>query len=452
MIGCERIVASCVVIRYKRGMAQHQRTSDVKGTLVGSPALALWMTTLGLFAGLTTIVFYGVAGPVFKEALGLSGFSLGLLLSSPHLSKAVLRVPFGAWVDKVGGRVPFLLLLCSSCIGMLGLVVLLLLYHPGQLNSDLFGILLVIGLLGGAGAATFSVGVPQTSYWFNSQRQGYALGIYAGVGNIGPGLFNLIMPLLVGVVGLALAYASWLTFLVVVTFVYWYFAADSYYFQLRAQGVESEAAKEIARSHGQDLFPVGSVTDSLKSSGRRYHTWVLVFLYTVSFGGGFTALTAWFPTYWYTFHGLSLLQAGSLAAIFTVYGSLIRVAGGKLSDLHGGEWVATLSFIGMALGSLILSLTSIPSLAFVGMMVLASGMGIANAAVFELVPKLVPDAVGGASGWIGGVGGAGTLLILPLLGTIVDHQGVSGFASGFWVYVLLSLVCAGVAYSMKPRR
>lgn len=420
--------------------------------LVGSPPLALWVTTLGLFAGLTTIVFYGVVGPVFKEALGLSGASLGLLLSSPHLSKAVLRVPFGAWVDRVGGRLPFLLLLCSSCLGMGGLVALLFLYHPNSLSSEHFKLLLIIGLLGGAGAATFSVGVPQTSYWFNSQRQGYALGFYAGVGNIGPGLFNLLMPVMVGLVGLTLAYTGWLVFLSIVTVVYWLFAADAYYFQLRDQGVEEEAAKDIARRHGQDLFPVGSVTDSLKSSGLKYHTWILVFLYTVSFGGGFTALTAWLPTYWYMYHEFTLLQAGGMAAIFTVYGSLIRIAGGKLSDRHGGEWIATISFVGMAVGALLLSLTSSIMLGFAGMMVLASGMGVANAAIFELVPKYVPDAVGGASGWIGGVGGAGTLVILPLLGSVVDHYGHPGYATGFWIYVLLSLLCAVVAYSIKPRR
>lgn len=432
-------------------MLQNQNSSRQEPVLVGSPSLSLWMSTLGLFAGLTTIVFYGVAGPVFKEALGLSGASLGLLLSSPHLSKALLRVPFGAWVDKVGGRRPFLILLGSSCLGMAALVVLLLVYGAQKLNADLFGLLLIIGLLGGAGAATFSVGVPQTSYWFSSRRQGYALGVYAGIGNIGPGLFNFLMPLLVGLVGLALAYAGWLAFLVVVTGIYWCYAADAYYFQLRDQGVDSEKAKEIARRHDQDLFPVGSVSESLKQSGANSHTWILVFLYTVSFGGGFTALTAWFPTYWYSFHELSLLQAGGMAAIFTVYGSVIRVAGGKLSDRHGGELVATLSFMGMALGAVLLSLSSWAPLAFVGMMVLASGMGIANAAVFELVPKYVPDAVGGASGWIGGVGGAGTLLILPLLGAIVDLYGDSGYASGFWVYVVLSLVCAWVVHRLGVR-
>jgi len=81
--------------------------STTNHDLEGTPARGLATATLGFAAGLTTIVFYGVAGPEFKEALGLSGAMLGLLLSSPHLTKALLRVPFGAWVDQVGGRKPF---------------------------------------------------------------------------------------------------------------------------------------------------------------------------------------------------------------------------------------------------------------------------------------------------------------------------------------------------------
>src|SRR5690606_17393388 len=179
--------------------------------------------------------------------------------------------------------------------------------------------------------------------------------------------------------------------------------------------------------------------------------WVLVFLYTISFGGGFTALTAWFPTYWTLFHGMEIMGAGLAAAIFTVYGSLIRVPGGKLTDKYGGEIVAAASFAIMAIGALVLTFSSSIYPAFVGMMVIGPGMGVANAAVFGLVPKYVPDAVGGASGWIGGVGGAGTLIIIPLLGIFVDAYGQIGYARGFVVFVVLSAICAGISLALKMR-
>ena len=425
--------------------------------LVGTPTTGLWMATLAFGAGLTSIVFYGVAGPIFKESLGLSGAALGLLLSSPHLSKALLRIPFGAWVDEAGGRKPFLILLGLTAAGMAGLVGLLALYYPADFDADLFPLLLFFGLLGGAGGATFSVGIPQTSYWFPKSEQGYALGVYAGAGNIGPGVFNYVIPLLIAVWGLTGAYSAWLLFLLVATVIYAIYAVDSYYFQLVAKGVEREEARDLSEQLGQNVFPSGSTWASLKDSAANYYTWVLVFLYVVSFGGGFTALTAWFPTYWAEFHEMSLLMGGFIAAVFTVYGSLIRIPGGSLSDRYGGENVAIGSFLVMMLGGAVMAASTAFVPAFVGMMILGTGMGVANAAVFELVPLYIPEAVGGASGWIGGIGGAGTLVIIPALGVFVDALGPIGFARGFVVFVVLSALCAGVSYALKvfapaPRR
>ncbi len=82
-------------------------------------------------------------------------------------------------------------------------------------------------------------------------------------------------------------------------------------------------------------------------------------------------------------------------------------------------------------------------------MIIGTGVGTANAAVFGLVPKYVPDAEGGASGWIGGVGGAGTLIIIPLLGIFVDSYGQIGYARGFIVFVILSVLCAFISLAPK---
>lgn len=423
----------------------HKQKHGLKGT----PKTGLWTSTLGLFAGLTSIVFYGVAGPEFKESLELSGALLGLLLSSPHLSKALLRIPFGAWVDEVGGRKPFLILLGLTIVGMAGLVSILFFTYPDNFDASLFPVLLFFGFLGGAGGATFSVGIPKTSYWFPAHKQGYALGFYAGIGNIGPGIFNFLMPVLIGIWGLTGAYSTWLVFLIIATAIYWYYAEDAYYFQLVNNGVEQKKARGISEDLGQEFFPSGGTWQSLKDSALNYRTWALVFLYTISFGGGFTALTAWFPTYWNLFHGASLVTAGLMAALFTIYGSLIRVPGGSFSDRFGGENIAMLSFTTMAVGGAVLTLTANFEMAFLGMMILGTGMGVANAAVFELVPKYVPNAVGGASGWIGGIGGAGTMIILPILGMFVDVYGQIGYARGFMVFIILSAICAGISYALK---
>ena len=407
------------------------------------------MATLGFFAGLTTIVFYGAAGPVLEEQLALTGIFHGLLLASPHLSKAVLRIPFGAWVDDVGGKKPMLILLASTVVGISGLVVTLFLTYPENFDMGLYPLLVLFGLLAGAGGATFSAGITQTSYWYPSDKQGFALGAFAGVGNIGPGMVTYALPVLIGIWGLTGAYTTWLVFLLVVTAVYALFAVNPYYFQLLEKGEDEGDARQIADDLGQDIFPSGGTWDSLRTSASNRRTWILVFLYTVSFGGGFTSLSAWFPTYWDLFHGLSLSTAGLLAGVFIVYGSLIRVPAGSVSDRFGGENVAIVSFTIMGLGGAIMTVATDFWPAILGMMVLGTGMGIANAAVFELVPKFVPEAVGGASGWISGIGGGGTLVILPLMGLFVDMYGEIGYARGFAVFAVLSLLCVAVAVALK---
>jgi NNP family nitrate/nitrite transporter-like MFS transporter len=224
---------------------------------------------------------------------------------------------------------------------------------------------------------------------------------------------------------------------------------DSYYFQLIKKGRDVETAKSIGNDLGQDVFPTGSTKESFKKSASNYRTWILVFLYAISFGGGFTALTAWFPTYWILFHGMEIIGAGLVAAIFTIYGSIIRVPGGKLTDKYGGEIVAAISFGIMAIGALILTMSSSFYPSFIGMMIIGTGMGIANAAVFGLVPKYVPEAVGGASGWIGGVGGTGTLIIIPLLGFFVDYYGPIGYAKGFIIFIILSSLCTLICIALR---
>lgn len=434
--------------RHDRTMSEHEQLDDTHG-VKGTPRRGLIMATFGFFAGLTTIVFYGAAGPVFEEHLALTGIFHGLLLASPHLSKAILRVPFGAWVDEVGGKKPMSILLVSTIVGISGLVITLFITYPEDFDMSLYPLLVLFGLLAGAGGATFSVGITQTSYWYPSDEQGFAMGAFAGVGNIGPGMITYVLPVLIGIGGLTMAYSTWLAFVVVVTVVYVLFAVNPYYYQLLENGNDESEARETADELGQDIFPSGNAWDSLRESASIRRTWVLVFLYTVSFGGGFTSLSAWFPTYWDLFHGLSLSTAGLLAGVFIVYGSLIRVPGGSLSDRFGGENVAIMSFTIMAVGAVVMTIATEFWSAFIGMMILGTGMGIANAAVFELVPKFVPEAVGGASGWISGVGGGGTLIILPALGYYVDFFGQIGYARGFSLFVVLSMICVAVAVALK---
>ena len=80
-------------------------------------------------------------------------------------------------------------------------------------------------------------------------------------------------------------------------------------------------------------------------------------------------------------------------------------------------------------------------------------MGINNTAVFKMVPYYIPKAVGGASGWIGGIGAFGGFAIPPVLGAIAAKLGTEGCAGGFEVFLFLALICILILwFFMKPEQ
>lgn len=416
--------------------------------LKGSPNEGLFGATLGFFFGFAAVSLFGPTAHKFKEVMELSPVLVGLLVAAPSLSGSLLRIPFSAWVDTTGGRKPFLVLLGLSVVGMLGLFLVVYLLYPERLSASLYPLLVLLGVLSGCGIATFSVGISQVSYWFPQRRQGWALGTYAGVGNLAPGMFSFLLPVALSSLGLAGAYLAWLIFLVVGTALYYFTGRNAWYFQLRGQGVPHGEAQRIAREHGQELFPAGTLVDSLKDSARVWKTWALVVLYFTTFGG-FIALTAWLPTYWKSFFALSAVTAGTLTALYSLLTSAIRVPGGSIADRIGGENTAILALLTMLVGAALMTFSHAYGLSVVGEVLMAVGMGVNNAAVFKLVPQEVPEAVGGAAGWVGGLGAFGGFAIPPVMGAFVRAQGNAGYATGFVTFVALAVLSLVLAYVLK---
>ena len=404
-----------------------------------TPMLGLAMATFGFFIGFAAVSLYGPVAKNLKEILSLSGALMGLLIAAPNLTGSLLRIPFAAWVDKVGGKIPLATLLILSVIGMAGLSTLLYLFYP-NLEPWMYWLILFFGFLSGCGIATFSVGIAQTAYWFPESKQGFALGTYAGIGNLAPGIFGMILPFALKELGLPMSYILWFGFLLVGTVIYILLSKDAPYFQLRKAGVPHEDAVKIAKELGQELIPTGGLISSLKNSAKHIQTWALVSLYFVSFGG-FLALTGWFIVFWEQSYGLDITQAGLLMALgFSILASIIRIFGGWLSDKIGGELVSIISFSITLLGAvlIIFAVNHNFVLSLLGEILMGIGMGIANGAVFKLVPKYVPHATGGAAGWVGGLGAFGGFVVPQILGVFIDKFGIEGYSLGFIVYVILS--------------
>ena len=431
----------------------------VKGTskrgLVGS--------TIGFFIGFTAVVVLGSTIKFLKPGLsstGVSGAFIGLLVASPNLSGSLLRIPFSAWSDAGGARRPMLILLIFSIIGLGGLTFIGFFIYPLGITIIHYPILLILGFLSGCGLATFSVGITQTSYWFPKNKQGSALGTYAGIGNIAPGIFSLLLAFILPYLGLGGSYLVWFIVLILGTMSYHFIGLDAWSFQLEKeckidpdnQEIDDVdlycqiEAKKTAKEYGQQLFPSHALLDSLKDSAKLWQTWVLVGLYFTSFGG-FIGLASWFPTYWNTLHALGDFNLGLITisislilnAIFIAIGSITRVYSGPLADKYTGYKITVGGILTILIGALMMmNSNKLLWLAILAMIIIAIGMGIVNAGVFKIIWNVDPKAIGGAAGWIGGLGAFGGFVIPPLMGIFVDQLGLAGYPLGFMVFLILS--------------
>jgi MFS transporter, NNP family, nitrate/nitrite transporter len=418
----------------------------------GTPAAGLTGATLGFFIGFAAVSLFGPTAKILQDTTGISPALAGLLISIPNLSGSLLRIPFAAMVDTNGGRKQFIILMVLSVIGILGLYIIMT--RSPDVIANAYPLLLLFGILGGCGIATFSVGIGQTSYWFPQKRQGRALGTYAGIGNLAPGIFAFLLAnYTIPRYGLAGSYLIWFVFVAIGTVIYMFIGRNAWFFQFRKAGASAEVARTEAGKLGQELFPKASLIESLKSSAAVWQTWALVAVYFTTFGG-FMALTAWLPKYWNSLHGVSLATAGSLAALYSVVASLLRVAGGPVTDKVGGEKTAQAALVATLAGAVILAFNPAIGLSVVAIVLMAVGMGVGNAAVFKLVPHYVPHSVGGAAGWVGGLGAFGGFVIPNILSAFLrtGETGDAGYATGFVTFAGLAAVSIVIVAVLQRQR
>ena len=140
----------------------------------GTPREGLFGATVAFFIGFAAVSLFGPTAKKLQDVMGLTPTMVGFLVAMPSLSGSLLRIPFAAWVDTVGGRKPFLVLLSLSILGMSGLTFVMYMLYPDQLTPAHAPWIYFLGLLSGCGIATFSVGTGQVSYWFPKRDQGGA--------------------------------------------------------------------------------------------------------------------------------------------------------------------------------------------------------------------------------------------------------------------------------------
>jgi NNP family nitrate/nitrite transporter-like MFS transporter len=349
-------------------------------------------------------VMLGPLGVQIAKDLGLSAAQKGLMVATPVLAGALLRLVWGVMVDHLKPKL-------AGTIGqVIVIVALLCAWHFGVHSYEQ---VLVLGLFLGVAGASFAVALPLASRWYPAEHQGTALGI-AGAGNSGTAFAALLAP------GLAIAFGWQNVFgiavipLVCVLVAYQIMAKDS---------PECPPAKTLG-----DYLKVLKDKDA----------WWFMFFYSVTFGG-FVGLAASLTIYFNTQYGLEPKLAGYFTAACVFAGSLMRPLGGYMADRIGGIKSLSLMYV-MAAAMLALVSFGLPtSWMALGVFMLAMlALGVGNGSVFQLVPQRFRKEIGVMTGLVGMAGGIGGFYLASSLG--YSKQITGSYQAGFLAFAGLAVI------------
>ena len=414
-----------------------------------------------LLAFCVWMLFSAVAVNLNKVGFQFSTDQLFMLTALPSVSGALLRVPYSFMVPVFGGRrwTAFSTgILIIPCV-WLGLAV--------EDTSTPFSTFIIIALLCGFAGANFASSMANISFFFPKEKQGSALGINGGFGNLGVSVMQLLAPLAIsfsmfavfGATGVAqpdgsmifLANAAWVwvPLLAVFTLAAWF-------------GMNELTASKASLKAQLPVL-------------KRKHMWIMSFLYLATFGS-FIGFSAGFAM-------LSKTQFPDVVIMHYAFfgpliGALARSAGGALSDRRGGTRVTLVNFILMAIFSALLFLT-LPTngvggnfTAFFGvflMLFLTAGLG--SGSTFQMISvnfrkmtlERVKNAGGSeatalreaatetaaALGFISAIGAIGGFFIPKAFGTSLALTGSP--AGAMKVFLVFYIACVVITWAIYGR-
>jgi len=331
-------------------------------------------------------------------ALQLSEAEIATLVSLPLLGGAVLRIVAGWSGDRYG--------MWPTALAILLAEILVLLWGWFGVSGYREALIFSVGL--GVAGASFAVALPIAGRAYPSSTQGLVLGLAAS-GNIGTVLIFFLAP----------RWAAVMDWHEVCGIMAWVVAATTVWFIVAVpRTMPAPRAVAVAWWYQAALLI------------RRRSAYWLCALYAITFGG-FVGLCSLLPLLLHDVYQVDAIQAGLVAALCGLTGSVIRPVGGYVADRHGG--VRTLYYVlPLIAGSVVAVVSPSYVMAVMMMIVATAAMGFGNGVVFQLVAEWFPHDIGLASGVIGAVGAIGGFL-LPILLAVM--KGASGsYELGLWLF------------------
>jgi NNP family nitrate/nitrite transporter-like MFS transporter len=388
-----------------------------------------------------SFMVWTMLGPLsteISEALAANGFMMSAsqkatLLSIPILSGALLRILLGFLVDKLGPKKTAML--AQSVV----IATLFFAYLQGEHIS--YGQLLLVAFGLGFAGASFAVALPQAGQWYPPKLQGIVLGI-AGAGNIGVVIDFLFAPKIAELWGWQAVFlvGGLLSTLIFITYIF----------------LAKDAPREVYTPRPKKL------SDYIKLL-RDKDTWWFNLFYAVSFGG-FVGFAGYMKVYLMNSYqtdmsafGLNVFNepnvkviAGYFGAITIFAGAVLRPVGGAIADKMGGIKSLYIFFGVVTALALTNAFIALPFwLAIVVLFLIMANLGMANGAVFQLVPQRFGKDIGIMTGIIGAAGGLGGTALIKTLGW--SKSAFDGYSAGFIIFAAVVLLAITGISLVKTR-
>ena len=429
--------------------------------------LNLWISVPALFLAFAiwqvwSVVAVGLPSLGFKYSTN----QLFWLAAAPALSGATLRIFYSFIVPVVGGRRWTAISTASLLIPAVGIGFAV------QDNTTSYPTMLMLALLCGLGGGNFSSSMSNISFFFPKERKGSALGVNAGLGNLGVSVVQFLSPLVVtaGIFGIFGGDAQTIV-------------KNGQTVQVWTQNAAFIWVPWIAIASVAAWIGMNDIADAKASFAtqaaifRRLHNWLMCLLYLGTFGS-FIGYAAGFPLLIKSqFPGVNPLAYAWLGPLV---GAVVRPFGGWLADKVGGARVTFWNFIVMALAvvGVVYFLPSGPSGGsfagfFLMFLVLFLTTGIGNGSTFRMIPVIFlnqalegvdpkdGDAVARATkdgnmegaatiGFTAAIAAYGGFFIPKSYGTSISMTG--GPEAALYVFFVFYLVCIAVTWWYYARR
>jgi NNP family nitrate/nitrite transporter-like MFS transporter len=330
--------------------------------------------------------------------------------------------------------------------------------------------LMVLAFLAGIGGGAFSGFMPSTSYFFPKSKQGTALGLQAGIGNLGVSIVQLLTPYLIAIGALAFFGGSQqMAFPGQPDQTVWYQNAAFVWIPLMVIGailawtmLKSVPVKASVRQQ----FDIFSNQD----------TWWMTILYIMTFGT-FSGLSAQFgllminlygsgnpeivsgtgATAQVLIEGYAVPEAVKYVFLGPLIGAVARFVFAPLTDRMGGAIWTLISGIGLVISvaATIPALTPDTSSAealqggfnhfLYGMLAIFLFAGIGNASTFKQMPMIFERRqAGGVIGWTAAIAAFGPFIFgvgLNFLGPVLFY----------WIGVVWAIGCVALTWIRYAR-